>query len=236
MCKLYSSSPDYFGTKSYVSDFFHSFGFAAHLLPLFFWTSYCVMISRCFNVSKMWNGKKTVVYTVSWGFCYTITTVTAWGNNQTCVFYTWGSTEVIFWGYWYCLELCRVVCLLQWLKGRVGQKKRKEKKHLRWAKSVNNLLFIWSVLTYAESLWLGWNMLIIMTEADHYQRRLPFVNIVIFDIPSLVNMLTRHLVWFQGWGCFEFFFFFFLVHFYIFIFCFCVYLLDCFLLVIELLQ
>lgn len=37
MCKLYSSSPDYFGTKSYVSDFFHSFGFVAHLLPLFFW-------------------------------------------------------------------------------------------------------------------------------------------------------------------------------------------------------
>lgn len=70
--------------------------------------------------------KKTVVYTVSWGFCYTITTVTAWGNNQTCVFYTWGSTEVIFWGYWYCLELCRVVCLLQWLKGRVGQKKKKK--------------------------------------------------------------------------------------------------------------
>lgn len=32
-------------------------------------------------------------------------------------------------------------------------------------------------------------MLIIMTEAEHYQRRLPFVNIVIFDIPSLVDML-----------------------------------------------
>jgi len=138
----------------------------------------------------------------------------------------------IYLGLYWCyilgiLILCRVVCLLQWLKGRVGQKRSKKEEAFE---CVNSLLFIWSVLGYAESL------LIIMTEP--LSAPSSFCKYCNFWYSFSSRHATPRLV--SRMRVFEFLFILFIYFlvtstFFIFSF-FCVNLLDCFLLVIELLQ
>lgn len=125
--------------------------------------------------------------------------MTAWENNQTCVsFYTRGSTEVIFWGYWYCLELCRVVCLLKWLKGRAGLKKEMGK--------VCQQLAVHLVSTH-----LRWKLVIGLKHVDNNDWSRPlsapssFCKYCNFWYPFSRQHATRHLAWFQGWGSLRFF-------------------------------